>query len=100
MCQPHRPVWRIDAGEPGTPGAISAVSVGRNQGERPLQLRNLLTAHAAGTSAAATRSPFMDRMQDGNRKKPRRLAVTERLRKFYKELLANVLPIAMTSVVA
>jgi hypothetical protein len=32
----------------------------------------------------------MDRMQDGNRKKLRRLAVTERLRKFYNELLANV----------
>jgi hypothetical protein len=32
----------------------------------------------------------MDRVQDGNRKKLRRLAVTERLRKFYNELLANV----------
>ena len=32
----------------------------------------------------------MDRMQDGNRKKLRRRVVTERLRRFYKELLANV----------
>ena len=45
---------------------------------------------AAGTSTAHERSNPMDRIQDGNRKKLRRLAVTERLRRFYDEVLANV----------